>query len=219
MKTWLAIDLALEATRPGGGKWLGLFPVKESRVLYIDQERPRGETQRRFKGVMAAKGLTNDLIRDRFSMRIATTTRLDFHPSFEAFKRTLREKQPDIVLIDSFATFHNSDENSLPQMQRVMEAIKTLRNEFNCAIWFIDHENKGTFQAQREDEDPSAFRIKGSIAKTAAIELALTVRRYDTFSSTVYNTKNTMAARTVGSFTVRVQDLPNGGGIDVRGQQ
>lgn len=216
MKTWLIVDLALEAARKGGGNWMGLFPVKECRVMYIDQERPRGETQRRFKGVLAGKGMTLADVRERFRMRCGTTTRLDFHPSCEAFKRELREFKPDILLIDSFATFHTGNENSLQDMQRVMEAVKVIRNEFNCAVLFIDHENKGVFHAEKEgDEDPSAFRMKGSVAKSAAAELVLTVRRFDNFSSTVYNTKNSFGPK-VASFTARV-DGPHEGPLFVRG--
>lgn len=210
MKTWLAIDLALEASRPEGGLWLGLFPVVPSKVLYIDQERPRGETQRRFNGVLGAKGLSLGDVRGRFFMRCGTTTRLDFQPSFQAFRRELMHVQPDIVLVDSFATFHTGNENSLQDMQRVMESVKALRNEFGCAIIFIDHENKGTFHAEREgEEDPSAFRMKGSVAKPAAAELVLTVRRFDHSSSTVYNTKNTFGPK-IASFTVSVHDTPQG---------
>src|SRR6185369_542042 len=55
LKTWLMIDLAVECAR--GGHWLGRFPVEKCRVLYIDQERFKGETRRRFNSVIAGKDL------------------------------------------------------------------------------------------------------------------------------------------------------------------
>lgn len=211
MKTWLAIDLAIEAARSDRpGKWLGLFPVKPLKVLYVDQERPKGETQRRFKGVYQQRGLTADNLKERLVVDCGTTVRLNLPQSFTAFKAKLTRIKPDIILIDSFATFHTLNENSLQDMQQVMEQVKAIRNEFGCAILFIDHENKGTFHAEQEgEEDPSAFRMKGSVAKPAVAELVLTVRRYDSSSSKVYNTKNTFG-RKGASFTVHLHDTPDG---------
>ena len=217
MKTWLVIDMALEAAKESGGNWLGLFPIKPCKVLYVDQERPRNETQRRFNQVMRAKGMTREDIRARFSMRWGTTTRINLRPSYDAFRHELNKFQPELVLVDSFATFHTLNENNLQDMQVVMEQVKLIRNEFGCAVIFLDHENKGVFHAEKEgDEDPSAFRMKGSVAKPAAAEHVFTVRRFDSFSSTVYNTKNTYGPKGA-SFTASVRDVPEG--ILVRGEK
>src|ERR1019366_3240951 len=63
MKTWLLIDLAVECAR-GGGKWLNLFPVEKAKVLFIDQERFKGERQRGFKNIISAKGLSVGVLKD-----------------------------------------------------------------------------------------------------------------------------------------------------------
>lgn len=210
MKTWALIDLAVECARESGGKWLGLFPVDGCRVLYVDQERFKGETQRRFKGVMGAKGLASDALKDRLFIRCGTTTRIDLEPSYQAFRHELARIKPDLVLVDSFATFHTREENNRRDIQEVMERVKALRQEFNCAVVFVDHENKGVFHAEKEgDEAPSAFRMAGSVAKPAAAEFVLTVRRFDRASSKMYHTKSTLS-QTVPSFTVSVHDTPDG---------
>lgn len=209
MKTWLLIDLAVELARPSDNTWLGLFPVERCKVLYIDQERPKGETQRRFKGVYTHKGLTAQDLKERLTVECGTTTHIDYEPSYQAFRAKLAKMRPDVVIVDSFVTFHTREENNRQDIQPVFERLKALRNEFGCAFLFIDHETKNVFTDKETKEEPSAFRMVGSVGKTAAAEFVLTVRRFDTFSSNVYHTLSTLGP-TVSSFAVRVEDTPEG---------
>jgi hypothetical protein len=204
-KTWLLIDLAVEAAR-GGGVWMGRFPVKKARVLFIDQERFKGETQRRFRAVLAAKNLNPKDVKENLFIRCGTTTRINLDQSYQAFRKELEDIRPDIVLIDSFVSFHTVEENNRGEIQTVLEQIKKLRNDFGCTFIFVDHENKGAFHAKDENEQPSAFRMAGSIAKPAAAEFVLTVRRHDPDTSMVYHTKSTLAS-TVAPFMVKVRDV------------
>lgn len=204
-KTWVLIDLAVECAR-GGGMWLGRFPCKAAKVLFIDQERFKGETQRRFRAVMTAKDLAPKDLKGNLFIRCGTTTRINLDTSYQAFRKELEDIRPDIVLIDSFATFHTVEENNRGEIQTVLEQIKRLRTEFGCTFIFVDHENKGAFHAKDEDEQPSAFRMAGSVAKPAAAEFVLTVRRADPDTSMVYHTKSTLAS-VVSPFQVSVRDV------------
>lgn len=205
MKTWLSIDLAIECAR-GGGMWLNRFPCHAARVLFIDQERFKGETQRRFRAVITAKNLTPKDLGGNLYIRCGTTTRINLDTSYQAFRKELADIRPDLVIVDSFATFHTVEENNRGEIQAVLEHIKQLRNEFGCTFIFIDHENKGAFHAKDQDEQPSAFRMAGSIAKPAAAEFVLTVRRHDPDTSMVYHTKSTLAS-TVAPFITKVTDV------------
>lgn len=208
LKTWLLMDLAVECGR-GGGNWLGTFPVKGARVLFVDQERFKGETQRRFRKLLSGKGLVPADVRGRLFVRCGTTTRLNLDDSFRAFREELMELKPDLVIVDSFATFHTENENDRQSIQVVLERIKQLRNEVGCTIIFIDHETKSVFQDAALNEAPSAFRMAGSIAKPAAAEFVLTVRRYGPNESTVYHTKSTLS-QTVPCFQAQIQDTKEG---------
>jgi hypothetical protein len=209
MKTWILIDLAIEMTRPSGNTWLGLFPVEKCKVLYIDQERPKGETQRRFRGIFSQKGLTPMDLREHLTVECGTTTRIDLEQSYQAFRSKLAKLRPDVVMIDSFVTFHTKEENNRKDIQEVFERIKSLRNEFGCAFIFIDHETKNVFTDKELKEEPSAFRMVGSVGKTAAAEWVLTVRRFDHASSNVYHTLSTLGP-IVPSFLVSIHDTPDG---------
>lgn len=206
LKTWILIDLAVECAKEKGGIWLGRFPVNKGRVLFIDQERFKGETQRRFRAVIAAKNLNIKDLGGSLFIRCGTSTRINLEHSYQAFRKELADLRPDLVLIDSFATFHTTEENNRGDIQAVLERIKQLRNEFGCTFIFIDHENKGVFQDADKDEQPSAFRMVGSIAKPAAAELVLTVRRHPSEGSWVYHTKSTLAS-TLPTFLVKVTDM------------
>lgn len=206
-KTFVVMDLAVEAAR--GGSWLGRFPVKPAKVLFIDQERFKAETQRRFQGLLKAKGLKPEDVKDNLFVRCGTTTRINLEHSFEAFRKDLREIKPDLVIIDSFATFSTAEENNRMEVQFVIEKIKELRNEIGCSFFFIDHENKSVFHEAEQDQAPSAMKMVGSVAKPAAAEFVFTARKSDD-SVMIYNTKNTMAPNQA-PFLIDVVDTANGG--------
>lgn len=203
-KTWASIDLAIECAR-GGGLWLGRFPCEAARVLFIDQERFKGETQRRFRAVIAAKGIEPSALKERLFIKCGTTTRINLESSYRAFRQELEETRPDLVVVDSFATFHTVEENNRGEIQTVLERIKALRTEFGCAFVFIDHENKGAYHAEDLKEAPNAFRLAGSVAKPGAVECILTVRKNKLGESVVYHTKSTLAT-SVAPFPIRLVD-------------
>lgn len=207
-KTWLLMDLALEMAK-GGGEWLGRFKVNGGKVLFIDQERAKKETQRRFRSLLKAKGLTHKDLDGTLHVKSGSTIRLDLQHSFDAFRKELLDYKPDLVLIDSFATFHTLEENSRSEIQKVLERIKELRSEIGCTFLFIDHENKGAFQnskAHEEERNVSFDKQVGSIAKAAAAETIFTVRHKDDASSIVYHTKSTVSEK-IEPILVKVENL------------
>lgn len=202
-KTWFLMDLAIESAL--GGTWVKRFKTEQSKVLFIDQERFAGETRRRFRALFAGKGVDYRTLGQNLSIMCGTTIRLDIDASYEAFRRKLEEIRPQLIIVDSFATFHTKEENSRHEIQMVIERIKNIRNDFQCSIVFIDHENKGVFQ-DGEEEAPSALRLAGSIAKPAAAEFIFTVRGKGKNRSAVYMTKSTLASAPE-PFFVEVNDL------------
>lgn len=205
-KTWLAIDLAVEIAR-GDGYWLGKFQTKGAKVLFVDQERHKSETQRRFKAVLLAKNLSGLDMNQDLHIASGTTTRLNLQQSFDAFRHKLAELKPDIVIVDSFVTFHTVAENDRTEIQKVLELIKDLRNEFGCTFLFINHEGKGVLNQDPEHKrDPHSADMMGSVAIPAAAELVLTVRRKDKDSCVVYMTKSTLGPK-IEPFEVSVRDV------------
>lgn len=206
LKTWVLMDLAIEASR--GGEWLG-YKADQVRVLFVDQERWKGETRRRFKKLIKGKGFDDkDMIElhNNLHVQVGTTTRLNLDESFEAFRRKLAELKPGLVIIDSFATFSTVAENDRVEVQKVLERLKQLRQEFGCTILMIDHEGKSVLNPEHQGETPNAFSMVGSVAKPAAAESVFTVRRASDTSVTIHHTKSTLAPA-IPPITVTLEDV------------
>ncbi len=215
-KSWIMVDLAVECAR-GGGLWLNKFPVAGAKVLLIDQERSKAEVQRRLKAILAGKGLGAADIRSALFVRSGTTSRLNLEPSFEALRKELNEIKPDLVLIDSFATIHTVEESNRMEIQKVLERMKQLRNEFNCSIVFIHHCTKQSWQNQREGAEPSYLDLAGNVAIPAAAEMCITIKKQDEESSMLFHTKCTQGSK-AAPFLVKVKDTePDGSKIVVEG--
>jgi Bifunctional DNA primase/polymerase, N-terminal/AAA domain len=213
LKTWLSIDLAVECAR-GGGLWLGLFQTIGCKTLFIDQERWKGETQRRFQSILSAKGLISTGLKDRLYMKCGTTIRLNLDSSFQAFRNELLEMRPELIVVDSFATFHTAPENDRSEIQKVLERIKELRNEIGCTFLFINHESKMAYPNGEDKGEPTVGTMVGSIGIPAAAEFCLTVRKVETNTSMIWHTKSTLAQKSK-SFYASVVDVATG--IEVRG--
>jgi hypothetical protein len=213
LKTWLCIDLAVESARESG-LWIGLFPVTSCKVLFIDQERWKGETQRRFGAVLAAKGLVKKDLEGRLFVKSGTTIKLNIDSSFQAFRTELLEMRPDLIIIDSFATFHTAPENDRTEIQKVLERVKSLRNEIGCTFAFINHESKMAYPNGEPQGEPTAGTMVGSVGIIAAAEFMLTVRKVSAGTSLIWHTKSTLASA-AKAFYASVIDTPTG--IVVRG--
>ena len=200
-KTWAMIDLAIQCAK-GDGLWLNKFPVTKQKVLFIDQERFKGETQRRFKSVLNAE--TGKRPTGNLFIKSGTTIRLNLQNSFDAFRKELSELRPDLVIIDSFATIHTLEENNRQSIQSVLEKVKELRNEFGCTFLFVHHESKTAYS--KDSGDPSVSQMAGSVAIPAVAETVFTVRKQDAESSMIYHTKSTLSS-TIAPFLMKVVDI------------
>lgn len=204
-KTWLLMDLAIEMAR-GGGLWLKKFPVNAGKVLFIDQERAKSETQRRIRAVIAGKELDHTSLKGRLFIRCGSSTKLDLQHSYEAFRKELGDIKPDVVIVDSFATFHTKNESARMEVQTVLERIKQLRDEFGCTFLIVHHETKAAYQGRKEGAAPSYLDMSGNVAIPAAAEMTLSVVQHDDEKSMVHHTKSTMGPK-AAPFLVKVVDL------------
>jgi len=66
-KSWMLADLAIETAR--GERWLNDFPTTKGRVLYVDEENPSHELRRRFRRLLASKGLADDQLDIHLALR------------------------------------------------------------------------------------------------------------------------------------------------------
>lgn len=204
-KSWILIDLAIECAR-GGGLWLNKFPVKSAKVLLIDQERSKSEVQRRLQAVINGKEIKPNTLNNVLFVRCGTTTRIDLQHSYDALRKEIADIRPNLILIDSFATFHTKNESNRMEIQQVMERIKDLRNEFKCAIIMIHHETKQAYQNKKDGAESSYLDMAGNVAIPAAAEFCMNVVKQDAESSFCHHTKSTQGSKQA-SFLVKVTDV------------
>lgn len=208
LKTWALIDLAVEAAK-GGGMWLGKFPVNKAKVLFVDQERFKGETQRRFRSVISEKKILPKEISKALHVRCGSSTKLDIDRSYEAFRSTLEKIRPDVVIVDSFATFHTKEESNRMEIQQVLERVKKLRAEFGCSFIFVHHETKSVFQSRKDGKETTYLDMAGNIAIPAAAEIVINVVKHDDSSSFIHHTKSTLASKHP-PFLTKISDADGG---------
>lgn len=176
------------------------------RVLLIDQERSKAETQRRLRAVIAGRGLRVADIKDTLFVRSSTSTRIDSQTSYESIRKELSELRPTLLLVDSFATLHESNESNRMEIQKVLEKLKQIRTEFNCAIVMIHHETKAAYAGHKEGQPSSYLDMAGNVAIPAAAEFCMNVQKRDEESSWCHHTKSTQGMK-IAPFVVTVKDV------------
>jgi hypothetical protein len=205
-KTWMAIDLAIEAAL--GGAWMSRFKFNRPfRTWFIDQERDKAEAQRRFAALVAQKGLTKKDLAGKLDVKWEGRYKIDNDSSFRGFCKKLTKIQPELVVVDSLKTFHTKDINSQTDMQGVMTRINDLRIQFPSTTFvLVYHENKGRFQANREQRQVTTEHVAGATPIVEVPETVLIVDGQDATASTVYHAKSTIGPKH-GPFSVRVRDV------------
>lgn len=189
LKTWILMDLALEFAR--GGTWLGKFPVNPCKVVYIDQERGKDETLRRFSALISAKGISASSLDTSLVVKYGMAFRLNLPQSCEKLERFLVKHRPDVVIVDSFKTFHTKNELVSADMQELMNKLKELREKFRCSFLFVHHEVKGVHQRRKEGAEVTYLDAAGTIDLAQTAEVFFNVVGRGDSESMLYHTKAT----------------------------
>lgn len=188
-KTFVTIDLAFELSTENP-KWLGKFEAHKSSVLYVDEESPLAFLQDRIKACYKSRPVVD---KKNITWAIRENIQL-FGEGLERFRGLMRSVRPRVVIVDSLSCVCGREENSASEMMIFFQNIKELAKEFDASFVFIDHENKGVFQAQQAGIAPSLTQIRGSIVKAQVADTIFTLRRNGSVM-TLYHTKSRWAER------------------------
>gem|GEM_PF-4214336 len=191
-KTWMLMDLALALAT--GARWLGLYPCKRLRTIYLDQERSRASTVERFNALIKGRNLTPDQLDDTLLIKPQSRFKLNAARSFESFDRLLTAFRPDVVLIDSFKKIHSNNELSSQDMQALFTRVEELKDKYECAFVFIHHETKSVISRRSEK-----FSVKSTDA-AGTIDLQQTAEHFfnvveASSGSMLYHTKNNLGLK------------------------
>lgn len=153
-KSWHAIGMALALSEPAQADWLGFRAEKPMRTMYFQAELSKSSLAERLLIVCGKLGIDPS----QLSMFTANGTfRVDFAPSLDIAIKSLQEHHIEALIIDPLQRFHQLDENSATDMNRVLANFTRIRDEVGLkALILIHHYGKGGGQR--------GFKMRGSSA-------------------------------------------------------
>ena len=203
-KTWVGLDLAYELTL--GGKWLGYFPLRKSKVIYVDEERTKTFFKLRFNKMEKAKGYPMN--EKNFRLSVGKFIKLDQDRGIKILNKIIEKQRPDVVIIDAFADCMTGNENNAIDILKIYDVFKSLRDRFNVTFVIIDHEKQALLDRTGKivlNVENLGNDVRGNKAKRNACDIQLSCKRVDGSLKIFHSKSNwTKKART---FIVGIDDL------------
>ena len=181
-KSWITLDLAISGALglPILGHWHLEKPLK---VMYIDEENPRDEVNRRMHAIFNATVQNGE----RAKARLDLEARLFPYRACQGF--TFREKdgyiqsltqhvsqiEPDLIIFDSMTAVSGIlDENKATEIRAFFhDKLYPLRRICNSAILCVHHSNKRAYETEGNESVTQDGQIRGSIDYLAAVDACL----------------------------------------------
>jgi RecA-family ATPase len=170
-KTWLALALAIVAAT--GKECFGLRPTNKNGVpvLFLELEGGAKAAAHRVNALTQAMGIelhNNDLLRKNLAFSHRDQIKLDSQTWIEHIKAVIEHDRTQLIFIDTFAQSHRGDENSMRDVQLVMDAVTELRSsDLRPSVVFLHHVRKPPTNAK--DTSNVMDSMRGSSAFGAAI--------------------------------------------------
>ena len=142
-KTWTLVNLAVAASQ--GLPWLG-FPVKKSRVLYLDFELQTRMGTERIEAVAEGLGMAPGEFNHNLDYWPLRGHRAELTGLLDIL--TLRASRYDLLIIDPFYKLEppegsRYDENDAGSIKDMMHMLEQFATEMGAAIVFAHHYSKG----------------------------------------------------------------------------
>jgi hypothetical protein len=177
-----------------GRSLLGVTPERRLKVWYWNGEDPLEEMQRRVAAAAKHYKITEEEIGDRLFLDSGLTTPIVIaaedkrrglkvdETALDQMIGTIRDNGIDVVVIDPFVTVHRVNENDNMAVETVVNALKRVAQETNCAVMIVHHSRKVANGGEKTVDD-----ARGATALIAAAR-----------SARVINTMTSAEARTAG---------------------
>lgn len=167
-KSWITLYLALCVA--SGKPFLGQLPVKKGKVLLIDEEDAMTLIHDRLKRLMKGMGLKDQAL--PVSFLVSQGVLVDRSESYKALVNTVREQNPDLIVIDSLVRVHGADENSTSEISKVLVQIRHLTEECQRTVIMTHHTRKWS----RFYSTPAAL-LRGSTDIRAIVDSHLFMKK------------------------------------------
>jgi len=158
-KTMLVEDVSIALAR-GAETWCGLPIYGRKRVLLMPREDAARTTMKRLWQLSRGHGLRSPHDIAEW-LTVDPTSPLDLSNEKHVAALSAACERFDVVFIDSFATAHLGDENSVKDISRALGPARDIAASTKTAIVFIHHYNG---KGNPEDKRAVKHRLRGSSA-------------------------------------------------------
>lgn len=144
---------------------------KPRRVLFLSWEDGTRRLKNRLLEYITGLGLTDcppNLI--VYPHGIAPRIRLDRVKGQEMLEGLVKHHKAELVVLDTLSHLHGGDENAKKDMQPVMDALKNVAKDNNCAIVILHHTGK---QPANGPQKSTVYRSRGSGVIAAAADIII----------------------------------------------
>lgn len=93
-----------------------------------------------------------------------TGLKVDRDEDMEIIERGLRERAPDILLLEPFRGIWSGDENDNSAMEEVLDRLVGLANTYQCGIMLSHHSNKAPIEGDWMGASRGATALEGKVA-------------------------------------------------------
>lgn len=152
----------------------GIYPTDgiPRSTLYIQDESSRRFWRRRWRRLLAGRGLDPEMIRD--TLYTVTNQHVDFQDQASIdrlIKEAVETVEPVLITFDPLREFHGADENNAQEMRPIIQLLKEIRDTYGVAVNIVHHNNKNPNYENPMDS------IRGTTALPGAMDGFLYVMR------------------------------------------
>lgn len=183
-KSWLTLDLAISGALglPVFGEITMADDLPFLKVLYVDEENPGDEINRRMHVIFNAMPLNGHRDQSKLDLEarmFVTDPCQGFtfkNPQYiESLTQLVEQIDPDLIIFDSMTAVSGIvDENSAVQVREFFhEKLYPLRRINNSAILCVHHSNKKAFETEGNETATTSGQIRGSIDYEGVVDACL----------------------------------------------
>ena len=200
-KSWITAHLAQCVAL--GTPFLGQYPVEQCPVLVIDYESGEFLLKRRVRQLYA--GMPPGTSTHAPLWFADVEMRLTEEAHVTALIALLQERHVGLCVVDPLVHAHNGDENDSREIVRVMEAVRRVRRQCDCAFLFTHHVRKLSAQGSND----AGQSLRGSSALKGTLDSYLFATKLSTGRIQVEHNKGRYAEE-LSPFVIEVEDVQDG---------
>jgi len=170
-KSFLAMNIAYDLA--DGKSVLGAWAVEKPKsVLMIEQELGEYRLRDRLAGIHGYRASAIAAMNFFYASK-DLICKFDNPPGLQRIEEHIQSCKPDVVIYDPLVWFHSKDENDNSQMQRVMEKIIGLQEQYGHSSIIVHHMSKPGETRAGDD----ANSLRGASSVFGAVDSVITIQK------------------------------------------